>query len=112
MVTSPLTGVVEEVVVPEGGRVGAGGVVLVVESMKMHHDVAAPTAGLVRSLAVAAGDQVREGDPLFAVEAAAAEPDPSPAAATTGGERADLARVHARRTAILDEGRSDVVARR
>ncbi|MEA2294687.1 MAG: hypothetical protein QOE86_2326 [Solirubrobacteraceae bacterium] len=112
MVRSPLTGVIEEVVVADGAPVSAGAVVVVVESMKMHHEVLAPAAGVVRSLAVAAGDQVREGQALFDVEVAAVAPEePAPPAVATG-ERADLARVLGRRAAILDAARGEVVARR
>src|SRR3954452_22495120 len=117
MVESPLTGVVDEVVAPEGARVAAGATVLVVESMKMHHEVVAPSAGVVGALAVAPGDQVREGQPLFAVTPApeGAVP-PSPGAGdgsevgrrtTAGATRADLGAVLARRQAILDDGRPD-----
>src|SRR3954452_3977068 len=51
MVRSPLTGVVDEVVAPEGAHVAAGATVLVVESMKMHHEVHAPRADLAAVLA-------------------------------------------------------------
>jgi acetyl-CoA carboxylase carboxyltransferase component len=69
LIESPLTGVVVEVVVAEGALVGAGGAVVVLESMKMHHEVAAPVGGVVRELAVAVGDQVDDGQALFRVEA-------------------------------------------
>ena len=70
LIESPLTGVVAEVVVAEGGGVRAGAAVLVVEAMKMHHEVVAPEAGVVRELAVAVGEQVAEGQALFRVETA------------------------------------------
>lgn len=71
LIESPLTGVVAEVLVGEGGDVRAGGAVLVVEAMKMHHEVVAPEAGVVRELAVAVGAQVAEGQTLFRVEVGA-----------------------------------------
>jgi acetyl-CoA carboxylase carboxyltransferase component len=115
MVRSPLTGVVEEVVAPEGASVAAGAVVLVVESMKMHHEVLAPQPGVVGSLAVAPGDQVVEGQPLFAVEAASTSGDgtgPRRGGPTAGGDREDLERVLERRRRILDEARPEAVGRR
>src|SRR4051794_21994963 len=115
MVQSPLTGVVEEVVAPAGATVGAGAVVLVVESMKMHHEVLAPEAGVVRSLTVAEGDQVVEGQPLFAVDPASTQVDggwPRPSGLTDAGAREELERVLARRRGILDEGRAEAVERR
>ena len=71
MIASPLTGVVAEVLVGEGAPVRAGAAVLVVEAMKMHHEVVAPEAGVVRELAVAVGEQVAEGQALFRVEVVA-----------------------------------------
>src|SRR3954451_18700671 len=119
MVESPLTGVVDEVVAPEGARVAAGGTVLGVEPMKMHHNVVAPSAGVVRDLAGAAGDQVLEVQPLFAV---APHQEPTPhqgphrgtAPRRVGGRepRGDLADVLARRRGILDEARPEAVGRR
>ena len=47
------------------GRARRAAAVLVVEAMKMHHEVVAPAAGVVRELAVAVGDQVAEGQALF-----------------------------------------------
>ena len=70
LIESPLTGVVAEVLVGEGDGVRAGAAVLVVEAMKMHHEVVAPEAGIVRELAIAVGEQVAEGQALFRVEAA------------------------------------------
>ena len=65
---SPLTGLVVEVLAPDGTNVSAEAPVIVLEAMKMHHEVAAPGPGVVHDLAVATGDQVREGELLFRVE--------------------------------------------
>ncbi len=85
LIESPLTGVVAEVLVGEGGGVRAGAAVLVVEAMKMHHEVVAPEAGVVRELAVAVGEQVAEGQALFRVEASG---DAAAAGATAAGAAA------------------------
>ena len=121
LIESPLTGVVAEVLAGEGAGVRAGAAVLVVEAMKMHHEVTAPAAGVVRELAVAVGEQVAEGQALFRVEAAAdgadaagagegdAEADDAIAPAT----RPDLAEaMERRRRASDDAARPEAVAKR
>ena len=62
-VRSPLQGTVVRVA-GTGDPVAAGGDVVVVESMKMEHAVAAPAAGVVTDVLVAHGDLVAVGDLL------------------------------------------------
>jgi acetyl-CoA carboxylase carboxyltransferase component len=115
LVASPLTGVVAEVLAAEGAHVPAGGAVLVVEAMKMHHEVLAPAAGVVAELAVAVGDQVDEGQGLFRIHAqdgaGPATAPPATAPEATGG-RADLAAALERRRRTTDEARPAAVERR
>ncbi|MBV8179127.1 MAG: ATP-grasp domain-containing protein [Mycobacterium sp.] len=61
--TSPMPGAVVAVSVDDGAEVQAGTVVVTVEAMKMEHALAAPVDGVVELL-VAAGDQVKVGQPL------------------------------------------------
>jgi acetyl-CoA/propionyl-CoA carboxylase, biotin carboxylase, biotin carboxyl carrier protein len=61
--TSPMPGTVVAVSVNDGAKVEAGTVVVTVEAMKMEHALAAPVDGVVELL-VAAGDQVKVGQPL------------------------------------------------
>jgi acetyl-CoA/propionyl-CoA carboxylase biotin carboxyl carrier protein len=61
--TSPMPGSVVAVGVADGQRVDTGTVVVTVEAMKMEHALAAPVDGVVELL-VAAGDQVKVGQPL------------------------------------------------
>ncbi len=123
LIESPLTGVVAEVVVAEGAGVRAGAAVLVVEAMKMHHEVVAPAAGVVRELAVAVGEQVAEGQRLFRVEAAeepanageAGDEGETGAGASASADavRPDLAEVLERtRLATDDAARPEAVAKR
>jgi acetyl-CoA carboxylase carboxyltransferase component len=118
LIESPLTGVVAEVLAEDGVGVRAGAAVLVVEAMKMHHEVVAPKAGVVRELVVSVGEQVAEGQALFRVEAAGGaagghdEPD-----AASGEDpeavRPDLAQVlERRRLATDDAARPAAVERR
>jgi len=116
-VESPLTGVVAEVVAEAGAALAAGAPVLVIEAMKMHHEVVAPAAGAVRKIDLAPGHQVEEGEVLFTFEAAA-DGAPPPAAVPAREDadletvRADLARVRERQDATLDEARPAAVERR
>jgi acetyl-CoA/propionyl-CoA carboxylase biotin carboxyl carrier protein len=66
--TSPMPGAVVAVSVEEGADVAAGTVVVTVEAMKMEHALAAPVDGVVELL-VAAGDQVKVGQPLARITA-------------------------------------------
>ncbi|MGN6373119.1 MAG: carboxyl transferase domain-containing protein [Solirubrobacteraceae bacterium] len=118
-VLAPLTGVIAEVLAAEGSAVERGAAVLVVESMKMHHEVQAPAAGTVSQLAVAVGDQIDEGQPLFVLAALPASGPARTAAAETAAvedrsthPRAELEQLLKRRQAILDEGRPAAVRRR
>jgi acetyl-CoA/propionyl-CoA carboxylase biotin carboxyl carrier protein len=61
--TSPMPGSVVAVGVQDGQHVDAGAVVVTVEAMKMEHALTAPVDGVVELL-VAAGDQVKVGQPL------------------------------------------------
>jgi acetyl-CoA/propionyl-CoA carboxylase biotin carboxyl carrier protein len=68
--TSPMPGSVVAVGVRDGQGVATGAVVVTVEAMKMEHALAAPVDGVVEML-VAVGDQVKVGQPLARITAAA-----------------------------------------
>jgi acetyl-CoA carboxylase carboxyltransferase component len=121
LIESPLTGVVAEVLAGEGSGVRAGTAVVVLEAMKMHHEVLAPTAGVVRELAVAVGEQVAQGQALFRMETVAekaasrgpAAVEEPPAANSDNAIRPDLAEVlRRRRLASEDAARPEAVAKR
>ena len=62
--TAPMPGVVHRVLVAVGDRVDAGQAVVVIEAMKMEHQIGAPaTPGRVVEVAVAPGQQVDGGQP-------------------------------------------------
>jgi len=61
---APMPGVIVAINVGEGDTVKAGETLLVLEAMKMEHQVHAPVDGEVRRILFAAGDQVKEGDLL------------------------------------------------
>jgi acetyl-CoA carboxylase carboxyltransferase component len=91
---------------------------LILEAMKMEHEVRAEAAAQVAELLVAAGDQVAEGELLMRLGArlaqapsAAAEPGAA-ANGDSGALRADLQEVIARHAFTLDANRPDAVAKR
>ncbi|HEX7661873.1 MAG TPA: biotin/lipoyl-binding carrier protein [Pseudonocardiaceae bacterium] len=59
---------VMDVLVAEGGRVGDGDTVVLLESMKMEIPVLVEAGGTVTKLAVHQGDVVQEGDLIAVVE--------------------------------------------
>jgi acetyl/propionyl-CoA carboxylase alpha subunit len=64
---SPMPGTVLRVLVSAGAQVPAGAPLLVLEAMKMEHEVLAPAAGTVSELPVAQGDQVQTGTLLAVI---------------------------------------------
>jgi biotin carboxyl carrier protein len=66
-VAPPMPGKVVEVRVAEGETVRAGQVLLVLEAMKMRNEITAPVAGVVRSLSVSAGSNVRAREPMLRI---------------------------------------------
>ena len=65
---APMPGKVIKLEVEAGAKVEAGQVVIVLEAMKMEHELTAPAAGTVSELRVAEGDQVEAGAPLAVIE--------------------------------------------
>jgi acetyl-CoA/propionyl-CoA carboxylase biotin carboxyl carrier protein len=78
--SAPMPGSVLLVHVVEGGRVAAGDVLVVLESMKMELQVVAPAAGTVERVAVTPGDRVAAGQVLVAIGAGTGGVDASPRA--------------------------------
>ena len=113
-VKAPFAGVVVTVEPELGALVHAEAAVVVLEAMKMEHEVLAGSPGTVLRVEVKPGDCVAAGDVLLAlapvdgeVERAAASAD-----AAAEGERADLAAVLERHALGLDAARPEAVAKR
>ncbi|MFU8814742.1 MAG: carboxyl transferase domain-containing protein [Pseudomonadales bacterium] len=113
-VAAPLQGTIIAVDVAAGDSVVAGSQLLVMESMKMEHEIRAPHGGIVRRVDVQPGDTVREGHALVFVEPAeVAAADAAEAQAVDPDSiRPDLAEVVARQRKTLDAARPDAVERR
>jgi len=74
-VTSPMHGVVLEVFISQGDTVEKGQRLLVLEAMKMQHEITATAAGVIEEIHSQAGAQVASDDPLVTItEATEATP--------------------------------------
>jgi acetyl-CoA carboxylase carboxyltransferase component len=115
-ITAPFAGVVVSIARQADEPVGAGAAVIVLEAMKMEHEVLAQSGGVVRSVEVAVGDSVEEGQVLVRLTQAGIE-DSSPDGAgerspEAAAGRADLDEVQGRHALTLDAARPEAVARR
>jgi acetyl-CoA carboxylase carboxyltransferase component len=112
--TAPFAGTVIAIAHAPDEPVGQGEVLVVLEAMKMEHEVIAEAGGVVRRVAVGVGETVEEGQLLAVIE---------PGATTDGagrdggdaeraGPRADLDAVLERHALGLDQARPEAVAKR
>ena len=111
---APMQGTVVSVEVREGEDVPMSSVVLIMEAMKMEHEVRAKVAGRLAELTATPGDTVYEGHVLALIEE---DPEIGSAADDVADVdldfvRPDLAEVHARHEVTLDAARPDAVAKR
>lgn len=97
-----------------GSAIRADDIVLVMESMKMEHEIRAGESGILREVTVAVGDTVYEGHPLAVIEEREVDGvvDHDVSDVDLDSIRPDLAEVHARRDVTLDAARPDAVAKR
>ena len=114
---APMACTVIEVAVAAGQAVRAGQTLLVLEAMKMEHELRARHDAPVLRVDVRAGDLVGEGDLLMllgaaSTPAAAAVPAAPAGDSTAVGLRADLQEVLARHASTLDAQRPQAIAKR
>jgi len=111
---APFTGTVVAIAAAADQHVAAGEPVVVIEAMKMEHEVVAERDGVVAELAVTTGETVSEGQLLVVLtpgpgpsrsDGAAVEPE-------AAAERDDLHAVHERHDLGRDHRRPDAVAKR
>ena len=110
--------IVQWLVAP-GALVRSGEVVVILEAMKMEHEVRAVVDGRITELLFAPGDMVHQGEVLcvseHAAQAASAAQDEAAQGAVDAGAspvRADLQRLQQRLAKTLDANRSEAVAKR
>jgi biotin carboxyl carrier protein len=65
VLTSPMSGIVQEVHVAPGDEVQAGDVAVVIEAMKMQNELRARRAGTVKAVYVSVGQHVEQGTPVM-----------------------------------------------
>ena len=113
-VPAPMQGTIVSLSVKEGDAVAAGQALLVMDAMKMQHEIRSPVRGYVRRIAVEAGETVYESHSLLFVEEADVEVKGTAVeeAIDLDHVRPDLAEYFERRALTLDEKRPESVARR
>jgi acetyl-CoA carboxylase carboxyltransferase component len=116
---SPLAAQIVQWQVAPGDTVRAGDVMVILEAMKMEHELRAEAPARVLELLYADGEAVQMGDALLRAEpveangpAGASAPPATPAGPATGALRADLQRLLRRQALTLDAARPEAVARR
>ena len=58
---------VHQIVAKEGDSVKKGDIIMVLEAMKMQNEIGAPVAGVVKSINVAAGENVKPGQTMAVI---------------------------------------------
>ena len=117
-IRSPLQAQVVQWLVASGDAVAAGDVLVILEAMKMEHEIRATHAGRLGEVYFEAGEAVGEGEVLAALTAPTEQLTEvllSPISVTLQGlpaERADLAKLQARLSYTQDALRPDAVAKR
>jgi acetyl/propionyl-CoA carboxylase alpha subunit/acetyl-CoA carboxylase carboxyltransferase component len=114
LVPAPMQGTIISVSTEAGSEVRQGEPLLVMDSMKMEHIIAAPLSGIVRQFAVGEADTVFEGDPLAWIEPAdiAAAEHVIDEVVNLDELRADLAETLQRQSMTQDENRPKAVEKR
>ena len=113
-VRAPMQGTIVSFEVQPGDEVYSGMLVIIMEAMKMEHEIRAAVSGVVERLGVEPGDAVFEGHPLIYLQ----EGEVVAASEESGEEvdldhiRADLREVLDRKAAGYDENRPQAVAKR
>jgi acetyl-CoA carboxylase carboxyltransferase component len=110
---APFAGTVIAVAHEPDEPVPAGAAVIVLEAMKMEHEVIAERGGVVKRIEVSVGDTVEEGELLAVLAAGDSARDggaPEPELETE--RRDDLEAVQTRHALTLDDARPDTVSRR
>src|SRR5262245_32943540 len=113
-IESPMQGTAVSIAVIAGDTVKAGQTVVLLESMKMLHDVKVPSPGIVSEVLVDEGATVMPNQVLCRVDVVEVDHDDALEEEAVDLERvrADLAAVVERHEVGYDEARPDAVARR
>ena len=117
--TAEMQGTIVTWEVTAGTTVREGQVLGLLESMKLHHDIVAPSGGVLTSVGVEVGATVKPGDTIAVIDTSAAVaeadgelPDAVVATGPLGLDRPDLSEVVDRHEKGLDIARPRAVERR
>jgi acetyl/propionyl-CoA carboxylase alpha subunit/acetyl-CoA carboxylase carboxyltransferase component len=113
-VRAPILGTVVSLVAGQSATVASGGLIAVIEAMKMEHEVRATSTVEVCRICVRVGDTVRLGEALAVVRAGSTIDQVTAATDDVDLDhiRPDLAHIVQRHTRALDAARPDAVAKR
>ena len=113
-VEAPMQGTIVSFSVAPGDEVYEGKLVLIMEAMKMEHEVRSRVSGVVQRIGVAEGDAVFEGHPLILLNEQEVDASDDGVTRTIDLDyiRPDLQEVFDRKSAGLDENRPNAVAKR
>lgn len=111
---APMQGTIVHIYVAADEDVMPGQLVLVMEAMKMEHEICTQVSGTIREITVAVGDTVYDGHALAFIEEKNLDIAADDGAATVDLDhiRDDLAEVIERHEVTLDARRPDAVAKR
>ncbi|MEZ5557642.1 MAG: carboxyl transferase domain-containing protein [Pseudomonadales bacterium] len=111
---APMQGTIVSIELAAGDDVRANQAVLIMEAMKMEHEIRATVGGTVRELTVEPGDTVFTGHVLAYIEERAelGAAEEQATQVNLDEVRADVAEVRQRHQITLDAARPDAVARR
>lgn len=101
--------IVSEIRVALGDEVANGTVLLVTELMKMQHEIRAGESGVIKTLHVSPGDELRGGEPLVSFEPADVS---AQVPQEEQGQRLEFSEFEARMALLADSGRAKAVAKR
>ena len=113
-VRAPMQGTVVEIAVETGDELGSDAIVVIMEAMKMEHEIRAGAVGVVHSLNVSAGDAVYENHALLYIEERDVDVDEMQSGSDLDLDtlRDDVAEVIERHKITLDENRPDAIEKR
>ncbi len=113
-VRAPMQGTVVEIAVEAGDEIGSETIVVIMEAMKMEHEIRAGTIGVVHSMNVNPGDAVYEHHALLYIEERDIEVDQALSGRQLNLDelRSDVAEVIERHEITLDANRPDAIEKR
>jgi len=114
-IRAPLQSHIVQCLVQPGTTVTAGQLLMVLEAMKMEHEITAPTDGEIRALHFSEGEAVSENDVLVTMQRSVSHASPvfkNETVSSPSALRTDLKRLQDRLEHTLDVNRPEAVAKR